>query len=208
MDGFPPDTDLDPPPPLKLIGGAALEVFEDAEVAAEFNKLPDYEIPPELQAIVEEYPLDMTNGGPPRQHPDWGGWMGLRRKHTGRHGGRKPKPPVSADDVLSAAGIDSGEPDEQDTKEPVKPAVVAQKLAQAYRAAAIAVLANDLDSKDEGVRQRAAIKLLEISDGKPGQQPAEAPTGPTTIVYETVALQQHAPFTPGAGLTSSTGGAE
>ena len=166
----------------------------DDQAAEEFNAVPDVELPDELRELADEFPFD--GPPPPSRHPMWAKWMGHRRRLTGRLGGRPPK--AKAVDEMTATIVAAAE--EIAALELADKLVVAATLAQPHRAKAIAVLVVQMDSKDESIAQRAAIKLLEITDGKPAQTIIEKQDGITVIEYRTSALIPE--FVPGAGLES------
>lgn len=73
---------------------------------------------------------------------------------------------------------------------PRKPtATEARELAlQELRPKALQVLAEQLEHRDPAIRQRAAIRVLEYTDGKPVQTiESSLRDKPTVIVYETAA---------------------
>lgn len=67
------------------------------------------------------------------------------------------------------------------------------------RAKAVAVLDTQMDHKDPGIAQKAAIKVLELTDGKPNVTITQHTDNVTHVVYETAALPA-GEFVPGFGL--------
>ncbi len=129
---------------------------------------------------------------------EWSWWMKCRQARSGKKGGRPPAPPaVTPEEVMERAlEIAAG----QVADEMVK----AAKLLEPYKAAAVAVLASMLHSKDSSEKKFAVKTILEMTDGKPAQTVIEKQDGPRIIRYETVALHGILPaaFVPGAGIDS------
>lgn len=67
------------------------------------------------------------------------------------------------------------------------------------RQRAVDKLVAQIDHKDPSIAQRAAVKVLEYTDGKPNQPVTARTDNVTTVVYETAALVPGA-FTPGFGI--------
>lgn len=81
----------------------------------------------------------------------------------------------------------------------------AAELFDGARLAAVQLLERQMHHKDPGIAQRAAVKVLEYTDGKPTQTIVQHNEGaPTEVVYITSALQDvpvagaDAPFVPAA----------
>lgn len=177
------------------------DALRDELTIAEFNAQPEVPEPPEeLRELLVDFPIDRANGVPPSSHPLWATWMAYRRKVTGKVGGRPRKPVVDAADVVEQAlEHEAGELEQGETLEQAAERLAAAKLAQPYRAAAVAKIAELMNSKDERVAQRAAERILDMTDGRPAPAREQEDTGPTEIIYRTEAIRAGG-FVPGLGL--------
>lgn len=67
------------------------------------------------------------------------------------------------------------------------------------RQKAINLLEKQIDHKDPSIAQRAAVKVLEYTDGKPNQPVTATTSNVTKVVYETAAIPPEV-FMPGFGI--------
>lgn len=67
------------------------------------------------------------------------------------------------------------------------------------RQTAVDKLITQMNHKDPSIAQRAAVKILEYTDGKPNQPVTARTENITKVIYETAAIMPQT-FTPGYGL--------